>query len=77
MKTVNEKTIRTALNRAIRNITSNQNVTSAASSAGFIITDGQKRGQKTGFQVFVKICRYSDVRLKKYPNSGGLAAGCP
>lgn len=45
--------------------------TSSASSAGFVLTG--KRGEKQGVQVFVKIIRYSDKKLKKNRNSGGLA----
>lgn len=43
-----------------------------ATSAGLVFAKKQKRGQREGWQCFVKLVRYSDARLKKNRKSGGL-----
>lgn len=72
MKTATGNSLLRAYNRSAKRI-KDADLTSAATSAGFIIPDGQKRGQREGFQVFVKLIRYSDKKLKKNFESGGLA----
>ena len=42
-------------------------------SAGFVFPQGQKRGHRKGYQVFVKVCRYSDELLASKPDTGGLS----
>lgn len=54
------------------NRTKDEQLTSAATSAGLILPEKQKRGQKEGWQVFVKLIKYSDAKLKKNEKSGGL-----
>ena len=61
-----------AAQRALGRIKSDPKMTSSASSAGFIIPAGQKAGRLKGYQVFVKVCRYSDEKLKEDKMSGGL-----
>lgn len=61
-----------AFNKCAKRIC-DEGLTSTTTSAGFIIPAGQKRGHKSGWQVFVKMIRYSDAKLKRNRNSGGLA----
>lgn len=50
-----------------------EGLTAASTSAGFFFPEGkQKKGFREGYQVFVKIIKYSDVRLANHPQSGGL-----
>lgn len=41
-------------------------------SAGYLIPNGQKKGLREGWQVFVRLERYSDARFMEDPISGGL-----
>lgn len=43
-----------------------------ASSAGYIIPNGQKAGEREGYQVFVTIIRYREKLHREKPKSGGL-----
>lgn len=72
MKTASGNALLRAYNHAARNLA--KGAISASTSVGFIIPNGQKRGEKEGFQVFVKVIRYSDKKLKEDQNSGGLLA---
>lgn len=72
MKLPTENSLSRAFKRAFNNLNNDDRMTASASSAGFIIPDGQKRGKRTGFQVFVKVCRYSEELLKSNPETGGL-----
>lgn len=49
-------------------------MSSCAVSAGTIFAPGQKRAERRGYQVFVKVIRYSDAMLKFDAKSGGLHA---
>lgn len=73
MKTATGNSVIKAYSRAVKNA-EKDGLTSSATCAGFIIPNGQKRGQKSGYQVFVKVIRYSDALLKKKPMTGGLHA---
>ena len=72
MKTATGNELIWAYSKAVKRITKDEAMTSSETSAGFIIPNGQKRGQRTGFQVFVKVCRYSEALLKRKPVTGGL-----
>lgn len=61
-----------AYNSSIRKVQKDKDLISTEVSAGFVIPDGQPKGPKKGFQVFVKVCAYDEARLKAYPNTGGL-----
>jgi hypothetical protein len=61
-----------ALNRALKNVKKDLSATSSSSSAGFLFSDGQKRGHRKGYQVFVTVSKYSDELRKNEPLSGGL-----
>lgn len=61
-----------AYRKSAHALTRDPKMTASMTSAGFTIPNGQKRGKKTGFQVFVKVARYSDELLKEKPLSGGL-----
>ena len=66
-----------AYSKAVRNMENQPIAASCAVSAGFIFKPGQKRGMRMGYQVFVKVCRYSDVLMKEDPLNGGLLCGKP
>jgi hypothetical protein len=72
MKTATGNALLRAYSKAAQNLQRDEAMTASATSAGFIIPNGQKRGQRTGFQVFVKVCRYSEELLKRKPDTGGL-----
>lgn len=72
MKTATGNSVIRAYNRSAKRI-KDSSLTSAATSAGFIIPDGQKRGEREGWQVFVKVIRFSEKKLKRNFESGGLA----
>ena len=56
-----------AMDEATRRMFLDGDMIAASESAGFLKTIG---GQQ--FQVFVKVCRYSDELLASDPDSGGL-----
>lgn len=72
MKTATGNALLRAYSKAAKNLTSDEAMSASAVSAGFIIPNGQKRGKRKGFQVFVKVCRYNEELLEKKPMSGGL-----
>jgi hypothetical protein len=72
MKTATGNGLLRAYSRAAKNLIKDPGMAASAVSAGFIIPNGQKRGKKTGFQVFVKVCQFSEQRLKEKPKTGGL-----
>lgn len=61
-----------AYNRCVKRMQLASGLVSCSSSAGFIIPNGQKKGKRNGYQVFVKVCKFSEELLAKDPNSGGL-----
>lgn len=61
-----------AYSKAAKHLQADRRLTATKTSAGFIIPVGQKRGKRTGYQVFVQVCRYSDELLKEQPMTGGL-----
>jgi hypothetical protein len=62
-----------AYNRAAKSVAKDQAMSSTAVSAGYIIIpNGQRRGQREGYQVFVKLVKFSEMKLKLDPESGGL-----
>ena len=61
-----------AYSKAVRKLERDATLRASATSAGFIIPNGQKRGQRKGYQVFVKVCRFSEELLKSKPLTGGL-----
>jgi hypothetical protein len=72
MKTVTGNDLLRACSKAVATLQTDEAMTAASTSAGFIIPNGQKRGQRLGVQVFVKVCRYSEELLKRRPCTGGL-----
>lgn len=70
MKTATGNSVLRAFNTAAGRIALDDAMTTTAESAGFIIP----KGEKDGFQVFVKLVRYKDSKFKKQPISGGLLA---
>jgi hypothetical protein len=72
MKTATGNALLRAYNKATKNLKNDDAMTASLVSAGFIIPNGQKRGCRKGFQVFVKVCRYSEELLKRKPITGGL-----
>lgn len=76
MTTATGNNVRRAYNRAVKAM-ENAVVNSIAheESAGFIVPAKKNQateGDTTGYQVFVRICRYSENLLKSDPLSGGL-----
>lgn len=64
----NEDTLKQAMDEAfLRLFKDDGRMTAASSSAGFLGTVGKK-----SYQVFVKVCEYSDELLQRDPDSGGL-----
>lgn len=62
-----------AYSKSVKRMLSDKLLTAASTSAGFIIPDGYRpRSKQHGFQVFVRVCRYSEELLKEQPSTGGL-----
>jgi hypothetical protein len=72
MKTATGSALLRAYSKAVKNLQRDEEMLASATSAGFIIPNGQKRGHRAGFQVFVKVCRYGEELLKRKPITGGL-----
>lgn len=72
MKTATGNALLRAYSKAAKNLENDECLTSSATSAGFIIPIGQPRGRRKGFQVFVRVCKYSDELLAKDSFTGGL-----
>jgi hypothetical protein len=72
MNTATGNAVLKAYDKSAKRLAKDDVITSAMTSAGFIIPNGQKRGKRTGYQVFVKVCRYSEELLKRKPITGGL-----
>lgn len=72
MKTATDDAVLKAYSQAVKKLENDNRLTATEVSAGFIIPNGQKRGKKTGFQVFVKVHRFSEELLKKDKTTGGL-----
>lgn len=64
--------LRAAWNHATKRLTEDTAITAAESDAGFVIPINQPRGPKLGYQVFVRVCRYSEALLQQEPVTGGL-----
>ena len=71
MKEATGNAVLRAYNRAAKRM-ADSSVTEAHESAGFIIPDGQKKGERTGFQMFVEVARWSEKLMKERPETGGL-----
>ena len=63
-----------AYTRAVKVLELDEAMTASEQSAGFILPPVQRRGCKKGYQVFVKVYRYSDELLARDELSGGLLA---
>jgi hypothetical protein len=72
MKTATESAVIKAYDKSVKRLRKDHDLAAASTSAGFIIPAGQKPGKRSGFQVFVRVCRDSDELLKTSPESGGL-----
>ena len=51
-----------------------EDLLAVSESAGFIFPNGQKQGEREGFQVMVTVYKYSDTLAACSPNSCGLLA---
>lgn len=45
--------------------------------AGIILPGRQEPGQRTGYQVFIKVARFSEELLTRKPETGGLLVNEP
>lgn len=72
MKTAIGDAVLKAYSQAVKKLEKDDKMTALSVSAGFIIPNGQKRGKAVGYQVFVKVHRFSQLKLKSNPVSGGL-----
>ena len=61
-----------AYNRAVKRMQKDEMLAATEVDAGFIFPPGQKRGERVGLQVFVKVRRFSERRLRAAPETGGL-----
>ena len=71
-KTATGNNLLKAYSKAVKKLQKDKSMTACLVSAGFIIPDGQKKGKEKGFQVFVKVHRYSEELFKRKPITGGL-----
>ena len=63
-----------AYNKAAKSVHGDpEGLQSSSVTAGYIIPAGQKKGQRTGWQVSVKLERFSEAELISNPLSGGLS----
>lgn len=78
-KEVTEVTLRRAFKRALREMKAQKAALASESDAGFVIDRRNSRpaGETTGFQVFVRVCRYDEGLLADMPETGGLAENLP
>jgi hypothetical protein len=63
-----------AYGRAAKRFGNDGLLRATSQSAGFIIPAHQKVGERFGFQVFVRMVRFSEKLLKEEPKTGGLLA---
>ena len=64
-----------AYDKAVDGMRADGEMTARVVSAGFVLPPKRAIGRgvdRAGFQVFVKVCRYDEARLKADPESGGL-----
>lgn len=73
-KEVTEVTLRRAFKRALKEIKSQEAALASESDAGFVIVKRNDRpaGETTGFQVFVRVCKYDEGLLVSMPETGGI-----
>lgn len=71
-KTATGNAVLKAYNLAAKKISKDKSLSSTETDAGFIIPDGQKGKRKDGYQVFVKVARFSEDLLINRPLTGGL-----
>lgn len=72
MKTATGNALLRAYSKAAKNLQQDGMMAATTVSAGFIIPDGQKRGEREGYQVFVRVIRWSQAMKRLKPESGGL-----
>lgn len=72
MRTATGNAVLRAYSAAMKHITSDAAIGATETSAGFVIPGGGRRGQRVGYQVFVKVHRFSECLLTHQPESGGL-----
>ena len=78
-KEVTETTLRRAFKRALREMKAQKAALASESDAGFVIDrrNGRPAGKTTGFQVFVRVCKYDEGLLVGMPETGGLVENLP
>jgi hypothetical protein len=69
-KMLNKNSLFNAMAECFKRLENDSAITAAAHSAGFSFPE--KDGEAPKYQVFVKVCKYSEARLKENPISGGL-----
>ena len=70
----NESTLARAMKRALKTLKSDAACVACAEDAGFIMDPKYSAALPTGYQVFVKVCPYSQLLQNEDPMSGGLYA---
>lgn len=73
MKEATGNSVLKAWSRAAKRLATDD-LLAASESAGFIFPNGQKQGEREGFQVMVTVYKYSDQLAARSPNSAGLLA---
>lgn len=78
-KEVTETTLRRAFKRALKEMKAQEAALASESDAGFVIVRRSDRpaGETTGFQVFVRVCKYDEGLLVGMPETGGLVENLP
>ena len=76
---VTETTLRRAFKRALKEMKAQEAALASESDAGFVIVKRNDRpaGETTGFQVFVRVCKYDEGLLVGMPETGGLVENLP
>jgi hypothetical protein len=72
LKETNTDLVLKAAMQSIRRCKADNSLLSASSDAGFIIPNGQKKGHRKGWQVFVTLRTFDEALLMQCPQSGGL-----
>lgn len=67
MKTATGNSVLRAYSKAVKRL-ERPGIVSAETSAGFVIPEGAT----IGIQVFVKVCKFDELLLRKKPLTGGL-----
>lgn len=72
MKNATGNSLLYAFSKAAKTISEDDDMLEIAKDAGMIIPNGQKKGSRTGWQVFVTISKWDEQLLKADRMTGGL-----